>query len=237
MRLSSYAVLLLVLALFFGLQGYLLVQTYFLPITLTSTHASLMRTELDIGTPVGGTVKNVRTYENQNVEAGAILLEITVQSVDDPRGSTVYQVRAPRAGIVIDITVEPGEFVQAGSVIAKLIDSDPHAQYIEATFPLAPEDRAKLQRFEHATVQATHLHNGQPLQALVTSVSPLYDSEKQTVDVRLRLQEGFSLEDDTAFVVGLPVTVTLEVENTNTLKTWVVAAIHKFAPASLAEHF
>src|SRR3989344_7846026 len=98
MRFSSYIILFGVFCLFLALQGTLIARTYFFPITLTSVHASLMRTELDIGTPMGGLVKNVRTYENQSVEAGAILFEIQVQSVEDPVGNTIFQVRAPRAG-------------------------------------------------------------------------------------------------------------------------------------------
>jgi len=233
MKFSSYLVLFGVFCLFLVLQGFFIARTYFYPVTLTSVHASIMRTDLDIGTPAGGTVKNVRTYENQQVEAGVILFEILAQSTEDPLGSTLMHIRAPRAGIIVGVSVEPGEFVQAGAVLARVIDTDPHAQFIEATFKVEPNDRAKLQRFEHAIAQADHFNNGKPVQALVTSVSPIYDSEKQTVGMRLRLQEGFSTSD--TFTVGLPIHVTLQVENTNSFKTWFQTAIQKFAPESFAE--
>ncbi|MDO8648196.1 MAG: HlyD family efflux transporter periplasmic adaptor subunit [Candidatus Peregrinibacteria bacterium] len=233
MKLSSYAFLCGIVLLFLLFQGWILLDRFWFPKQMASNDAVLMRTILDVGTPVVGTVQKVYVLENQPVKRNAMLFEVTAQTQVDPKGVMVVPIRSPREGIVMDIGVAAGEFVQASEILAKVVDGDADAQYVTARFTVSPQERFQMKPFLPATVIADHLNDGEPMPALVTSVSPFYDSVTRSVEVRLRLLKP--LDPDGLLSVGLPVTVEISVANENAFKDWVKRVAKRFAPSSLAE--
>lgn len=207
MKRSSFFILLAILIAFVAVQGWLLRALFFQQSAITAVRASIMGETLLVGTPISGIVRSVQVAEGQRVSRGQPLFLIMEQSPLNPDGDALSAIVAQRAGTVYGIDVTVDSFVQASQILARIVDTDPQALYVEAVLPVTPEKLPAIGAFQPATVQGDFLRDTDPIPAVVTSVG-LYDAEHGTVDVRLRMLRMPSSEHHDT-LVGLPVAVTV----------------------------
>ena len=72
-------------------------------------------TEINLGTRMGGQIKQVYVSEGEAVSEGQLLVE--VKPISAAAGSTTEKVRAPIAGVLLVRAFEPGEIAAAGSTL------------------------------------------------------------------------------------------------------------------------
>lgn len=216
MKWTSYLVLALVLFAVTVVEGIVLAHKYWFPKELVAIEAQLMPAVLLVGTPVSGVVHTVSVREGYDVQKGDILFVVAQQSPLQPHGGNLVVVSAHRDGIITGIAAEAGSFVQASQTLAQIVDRSQSALYVDASVPLSLDDLALLQPPHGATVRARFLNDGKDIAAVVTSVSPLYDGDRGAVNVRLQLLDP--MKSSIPIVVGMPVSVSLSIENVNRFK-------------------
>lgn len=103
-------------------------------------------------------------------------------------------IKAPFPGRVVSQSIQPGEYAQIGSQIARLVDT----QSLEVS---ARVPAALVQPLEQGTLlEVSGL--GQTVQAPLRALVPVGDSVSRTMELRVALNEG-------NFLVGAPVRVSL----------------------------
>ena len=197
MKLSSLYVITIVLLLFLTIQGWVINQKFWSPKRVDVAEAVLMGVSADVKAPLPAQVVSIAVQENERVEIGQTLFTIR------PQGQGTVRIASPRDGILTNVLLTPGVFVQVNEKLAEVVDGSPEALHVRARLLVKPENVKYIKPRLLATVHADYLNDGNPLKAMVTAVSPQYDAEAQTIDVRLKLLDmpkGFSLT-----ALGLPV--------------------------------
>ena len=222
MKITSLLILVIVLSVFFFIQGWIVIQKFAIPEELASTEAILSGVSIEVGTPVSGLIENVLVQEGDSVKKEQTLFTIAPQSADQPEGKEVFTVRAEREGIITDIAAIPGTFAQSSQQLARIVDTSSEAITIYAKLHVPPTKLGYLPDIYpslSATVQASYLNNNKPIAATVESVELEYDAQNQTIGVSLRLhQVPAELEN---FPVGLPLDVRVQLAHKRPLQQFI----------------
>ncbi len=234
MKLSSFFFLTLILLAFVGIQGWVLVQKFVAPQVFTATHAVLEGATVEVRTPFQGTVRRVNVQENEHVEQGQELF-VVARTVTDPVTQEQHDeetmVLAVRAGVLTNVTAVEGSFVQSDQKLADLIDNSDEVLHVRAQLSVLPEDVPKIQPLMHATITAGFVNGGKPLDAVVSSIDPVYDAEHETLEVRMRF---LSATDELRHLaLGLPVDARVILER-QPPENPVLAFFARLFPPSLA---
>jgi multidrug resistance efflux pump len=236
MRKSSIFILFAIFLVFVSIQGWVMAKKFSTPTTFTAIEATIMGRVVEVRTPLQGTLLEMNVEEDQRVRVGdplftivpaPLLVRIGVVSDSEP-----IVIRAPRSGIVNDIHTTEGGVVQADQLLAKIVDNSMKEIFVQAKVNVQPSDVSKIQPLLKASVQARFLNNGESLPAVVSSVDPVYDANRSTLDVRLRFLEHVPEIADLG--VGLPVNASLEMD-AETNPTPVQKLLSFFLPTSQAE--
>lgn len=195
MKLSAVYTVTVVVLVFLAVQGWVIKNRIWSPNAITVEEAVLLGQTADVRTPETVQILSIEVDEGDRVEPGDVLFRV--------RGRGNFSLTASQGGVVTDIATLPGTFAQANETLARIIDTSPDSLFIHATLRIEPEHIGKLKLGMVATVSADHLLDGEPIDAVVTSVSPEYDAENRGVDARLRFldpPDGLS-----PLLTGLPV--------------------------------
>lgn len=207
MRISSVITLLVVLVLFITIETGVIYTKYFASQSIAIPQAHIMGDSISVGTPIGGIVRSIRVWNGQQVRKGQALFTILTQSPSAPFGGAEVTVTALHEGVVSDIAFTEDSFVQAGQVLARIIDVRPESLFVEALLSGIPGQSPAVVPFQRAHVRAAFLNGGDPIAAIITNVDP-YDTLSQMFRFRLRMLEPLYITD-TNMIVGLPVAVTV----------------------------
>lgn len=229
MRARSFIAICFVFVIFVGIQGWIFLHKFWYPKVVEAGEAILMASVLTVGTPVPGTIHSVHVVDAQWVGENQVLFLVIPQTPEDPLGSTPIPIIATQSGVIMDIAVVQGEFVQASERLARIVDIRHEARFVQARFPLEPKDRRLLRPFLRAKVTAPFLNDGAAIDAVVTSVNPVYDARTGTIEAKLRLLDMYIEEAES---VGLPVKVEIAIENENEVKDRIQWVLHQLAPAT-----
>lgn len=197
MKLSAIYTVTVVLLVFLTLQGWAMQHRVWSPAAVTVEEAVLLGKGAEVRTPETVEVVSVDVEEGDRVEAGDVLFRV--------RGRGTFTLTASQDGIVSGITTTPGSFAQANETLAKIIDTSADSLFVLARLGVEPEHVGKVKPGMLATVTAEHINGGEPLDAVVSSVSPEYDAERRSIEVRLKLVNPPSALSP--LLTGLPVDV------------------------------
>ncbi len=235
MKLSSFFTFGAVVVVFLIIQGWVLTKMFIVPRTFVATEAVMMGDSTEVRTPVQGMIKSVAVKENEQVLTDQTLFVVT-RVVTDPATQEVHQedfpILALGPGIITDITVRNGLYVQSAQKLATIIDNSADALYVRAMIPVEAKDVPRIQPRMTAKVRANFLFDGSPVEAMVTAVEPKYDAKVQMLTVRLRL---FRYPDGMeSLPLGLPVEAWLEEERRSN-DNIVIAIFRSIFPNSEAQ--
>jgi multidrug resistance efflux pump len=204
MRRSSFVILGLVLLTFAGIQAWVVSRAFFAPRTFTAVEAVIQGETIGVRTPVQAEVTEVIVHDGQEVTDGQVLFVLRRLSTDlTALGQPAsVEIRALRGGIATDVSVSVGQLVQSDQLLALVIDGGPEALHVQARLQIEPGDVSALHPLMIAMVQAPFLNGGRAIEAVVTSIDPVYDARQRTIDVRLRL---LTIPADLPRSLGLPV--------------------------------
>jgi multidrug efflux pump subunit AcrA (membrane-fusion protein) len=213
MRLSSFFFLGLILVAFGAIQGWVLVQRFVAPEVFTTQEAVLEGILVEVRTPTQGTVRQVWVQEDERVEQGKELFTL-FRTVRDPATQEdreeEFTVTAVRAGVVTDIQAVEGTFAQSDQKLAHLVDNAPDVLHVRARLSVLPADVPKIQPLMRGTVEAGFVNGGNPMDAVISSIDPVYDADTETLEVRMRFVDpGEELQ---RLAVGLPVKASVVIE-------------------------
>lgn len=197
MRLSAVYAITVVLLVFLTIQGWVMKNRIWSPSAITVEEAVLLGRTADVRTPETVEILSVAVSEGDRIDAGDVLFRV--------RGRGSFTLTASQGGVVTDITTTPGSFAQANETIARIVDTSADSLFVHARLGVEPEHVAKVRTGMLATIHGEHINGGEPLDVVLSSVSPEYDTENRSVDVRFTLldpPESFS-----ATLTGLPVDV------------------------------
>lgn len=235
MKISSFFTFGTVVIVFLIIQGWVLTKIFILPRTFIAMEAVMMGDSTEVRTPVQGMIKSVNVKENERVMTDQTLFVVT-SMVTNPDTQEIAQedfpILALGPGIITDINVRNGLYVQSVQKLATIIDNSSDALYVRATIPVEPKDVPRIQPRMSAKVRANFLFDGSPVGAMVTAVEPRYDAKIQMLTVRLRL---FRYPDGMeSLPLGLPVEAWLEEERRSN-DNIVIAAFRTLFPNSEAQ--
>jgi multidrug resistance efflux pump len=210
MKKTSFLFLGLVIVLFLILQGWFLSAMFLQARTFTSVQAVISGESTEVRSPLVGFVKNIMVADQERVLENQQLFTVT-QLVSDPITQQMheedYPVLALQSGIVTDLSVKKGEYVQVNELLATLVDNSPDSLYVQAKLHVPPKYVTNIKKLLSAKVTADYLYGGKPMEAMISSVDPVYDAQGETIDVRLKL---FQYPDNIdSLPLGLPATVTV----------------------------
>ena len=213
MKTSSFFTFGAVLVAFLVIQGWVVAHMFIAPRTFIADEAVLLGESTEVRTPMQGMVKSIPVHDFEQVMTDQTLFVITRVS-NDPVTQELRQEDVPilalGPGVITDIRVKPGLFVQSAQQLATIIDNSPDALYVEAKIPVQPTDVPRFRPRMTAKIQANFLFEGRPVDAMVASVEPQYDAKVQMLTVRLR---PFRYPDGIENLpVGLPVEAWVEEE-------------------------
>lgn len=200
MKLSAVYAVTVVLLVFLTLQGWVLKNRIWSPNAINVEEAVLLGQTAEIRTPETVQVLDIVVQEGDRVDAGDVLFRV--------RGRGPFTLAASQAGVVTDIATTPGSFAQANETLARVVDTSADSLFIHARLGVEPEHVAKLKPGMMATVTADHLLDGRALDAVIASISPEYDSETRSVDVRLKFLDP--PDDLSPVLTGLPVDIAFQ---------------------------
>lgn len=162
---------------------------------------------------------NAREAVNRSQRAGSediALLQVALQQAQAQRDQAQSnlaetRVKAPFAGVVAEVVVNPGEFVTTGARVVRLADTS----RLEATFRLPPEDAAKLavgstlrvtsqgQAYPAKLVRTTKVPGTDRLVELVANLSaPIAPGSTATVGYTLVLARGLLIPSGAIQIEG-----------------------------------
>ena len=234
MKFSSLLILVVVVGLFFVIQGWAVDHKYLAAQRIQTQQAILTGKVAEIRSPVSGIVMEVGVQEGQRISDGQQMISILSRSPSNPEQEIIATISAPQSGVVSDLSTIRGTFVQSNERLLRIVDSSPDALTIKAKLPVSPQDLRRVKPLLKASVQADYLNGGQPLEAVITSVSPEYDAASRTIDVRLRFLQAPS--DLASLTIGVPVHVRIEGESQVTpFQNFIRYVTDVFAPPSNAQ--
>ena len=215
MKFSSLLILVVVVGLFFVIQGWAVEHKSLAAQRIQTQQAILTGKVAEIRSPVSGIVMEVGVQEGQRISDGQQMISILSRSPSNPEQEIIATISAPQSGVVSDLSTIRGTFVQSNERLLRIVDSSPDALTIKAKLP-------------------DYLNGGQPLEAVITSVSPEYDAASRTIDVRLRFLQAPS--DLASLTIGVPVHVRIEGESQVTpFQNFIRYVTDVFAPPSNAQ--
>ncbi len=206
MKLSSFFFLTLVLLAFVGIQGWVLVQKFVAPVVFVAREAVILGRIVEVRTPFEGVVWGIGVQEDERVEEGRELFRLSrtvTHPVTQEQREEEFTVAALRPGVVTNIQAVEGGFVQSDQKLAEIADNSADVLYVRARLSVPPRDVPKIQPLLRASVSAPFVNGGQPLQAVVSAIDPVYDAATETLEVRMRLITG--TEELQRLSLGLPV--------------------------------
>ena len=235
MKVSSYFRLGIVLVIVAVIQGWLLMRIFVAPRVYTSAEPYIVGSTVDVRAPISGTLDSVTVHDGEHVDEGQTLFTVR-RTVVDPETQRLRDesivINAQLTGEIGDVSTVRGTFVQADQKLASIVDNSPDMLYVTARMSVTPRDVARIHRLMSATVTADFLSDGKPIDAMISSVNPLYDPQSKTLNVKLQLLrypdelEGLPL--------GLPVQVQI-FDNRSSDDNAVIAILHWMFPQSEAE--
>lgn len=189
MKVSSIFTFGIVVVAFLVIQGWVVARMFIAPRTFYAESALMIGESTEVRTPMQGMVKSIPVHDFERVMTDQTLFVIT-RTVTDPATQEVHQedfpILALGPGVISDIRVKPGLFVQSAQQLATIIDNSPDALYVEAKIPVEPDDVPRFRARMSAKIQANFLFNGKPVDAMVVSVDPTYDAKIKMLTVHLR---------------------------------------------------
>lgn len=231
MKITSMLFIAFAICAFAAFEGWLLLNRYWFPVEITSVHASLRGEELKLKTPFSGTVLAIHAREGERAPQSAVIAVIKPSYPDQNFGDMIV-VKALRPGIVSEIAVTVGEFVQASEHIATIQKLDTDVLYVEAAFPLSPQALKALGSQSDVRVSADYLNDGKPVQSRISAVFPQYNTERQTVRTRVDFLEP--IRSSIPSLSGLPVTVTFKMDNPSRQRELLELALKNIVPITTA---
>ncbi len=236
MKLSSIFTFGIVVILFLIIQGWVLTNRFIAPRVFTAVNAVLMGEATEIRTPMQGMIKSVAVKENEHVVTDQTLFVVTRVFADrdtQEMRQEDFSILAVGPGVITDVQVKNGIFIQAAQRLATVIDNSEDALYVLATIPVEPQDVPRIVPRMTAKVKGNFLFDGEPVDAMIVGVEPQYDANVRMLNVRLRL---FRYPDGIENLpLGLPVTAWLEEERRSD-DNIVIALYRKFFPSSEAQN-
>lgn len=213
MKFSSILTIGVVLVAFVAIQGWVLSRTFIAPRVFTAFEATIAGETVEVRTPIQGMIRNVLVQENQHVEENQPLFTVT-RIITDPTTLAWRHddlpILAVQPGIISSIDARTGLFVQADQKLGMIVDNSPETIRVRAVLDVDEEDAPRIRPGLVAGVRAKFLNGGDSLDALVASVSPLYDAYAHKLTVELRLLRY--PDDIEAMPLGLPVEAWVEQE-------------------------
>ena len=204
MKLSTLFVITVILLVFLTVQGWLINQRFWAPHQISAQEAVLQGATTDVRAPISGTVRDVNVQEDQKVKQGDVIFTMTPPQ----RSSPVTEVTAPSDGVLTNLTARPGMVLRGDESVGQVVDASKDALLVRARLVVPPDEISKIRPRLLATVHASYLNGGKPMDAMVTAVDPLYDAKSHTIDVLMRFLKPPT--DMTNVAVGLPVDVSFE---------------------------
>ena len=236
MRLSSLLRLGAVVTLFVLIQGWLLMHTFVSPRVFEAAEASLRGATVDIRSPASGTLQTVAVHEGQRVEEGELLF-VVQRTVVDPDtmlwSSDELPVYAQQSGVVSGVFTMRGTFVNGEQKLAMIVDNSPDSLYVLAKLNVPPGDVTRIRRLMSATVQGDFLNDGKPIDAIISTVDPLYDKDGRTLTVRLQLLR-YPQEVEAGLPLDVPVSAEIR-QDRDPDENAVIALINWIFPSSQAQ--
>lgn len=227
MKLSSLIIIVLVVFVFVFVQGWVVLRKFDMPQEVKATEAVITGRVVEVTSPSSGVIQEIRVTESQKVEEGALLFMIEPYYHSEPVDEKLVEVVARRSGVITDIRVEEGSFVQASGTLSNIVDVNPENLHVKAKIAVEPDKLSYIKPVLNALVWAEYLNNGQPMEAVVDSIDPVYDAKEQTIDVKLRL---VSLPDELdSLPLGVPVDVSIQVETDSPLRKFFQRVNNKLA--------
>jgi multidrug resistance efflux pump len=233
MKISSFFILLAVIATFATVQGWIVVRKFGVPPTLATSEAVLMGATSNVATPVSGLIEHVAVSEGQSVTIGQKIATIIVQSAADPSGETEMDITAQRNGTITDVSAVGGSFTHAGDRLATIVDSSTEALHVRAKLPVEPDQLQTIRPVLKATIEAHYLNNGQPLQAIVEAVDPVYNAQSRTIGLKLRLLNP--PETIANYPLGIPVQAKVQLGTKSVLENIMHEVSSRFLSATNAQ--
>lgn len=235
MKISSFFTFGTVLLAFLVIQGWVVARMFIAPRIFYAVEAVMVGESTEVRTPMQGMVKSIAVHDYERVMTDQTLFIITRVS-NDPVTQELRQEDIPilalGQGVITDIRVKPGLFVQSAQQLATIIDNSPDALYVEAKIPVEPSDVPRFRPRMTAKIQANFLFDGSPVEAMVASVEPKYDAKVKILTVRLR---PFRYPDGIEHLpLGLPVDAWVEEERRSN-DNIVIAAFRAIFPNSVAQ--
>jgi multidrug resistance efflux pump len=236
MKLSSFFFITIVVVAFLGIQLWVVERVFIAPRTFESTEAVLTGQMVDVRAPVQGNMETLSVRENQHVEVGELLF--IIKRVVTDRDTQQWRedsmpVFAPYSGVVTNVQTLRGTFVQSDQKLFSIVNTTPEDLIVDAKISVRPDDVYRIQRHMRATVRADFLQNGYPLDAMVSSVDPVYDRGGQLLHVQLQLLKYPDVLSK--LPQGLPVQVVVS-EERRPDDNIVIQLFHSFFPVTEAQN-
>jgi multidrug efflux pump subunit AcrA (membrane-fusion protein) len=208
MKLSAIYTITVVVLVFLTLQGWALKNRVWSPSAVNVEEAVLLGRSADVRTPEAVQITSIVVQEGDRVEAGDVLFRVM--------GRGPFTLTASQDGVVTGIETTPGSFAQANETLARIVDTSADSLFVYARLGVDPEHVAKVRPGMLAVIQADYLNGGEPLDVVLTSVNPEYDTERRSVEVRFKLME--EPDSISSLLTGLP--VNLEFKKTSSGSFW-----------------
>ncbi len=235
MKTSSYFTFTLVVVAFLIIQGWMLQRMFVAPRVFTAKEATMLGDSSEIRAPTPGQIQHLLVKENDRVEQDQRLLDV-VRMVHNPLTGEWRQentaVFALHPGVVVDLAVRNGAYVTGEQALATIVDNSPNSLHVVAKIAVPPNDVMRIRPLMTAVVQAEFLNDGEPIDAMIQEISPVYDSQDETLSVRLQL---FRYPDGIENLpLGLPVDAYVSQERRPD-ENIVSSIFHSFFPRSEAQ--
>lgn len=236
MKLSSIFTFSIVVIMFLIIQGWVVARMFIAPRVFTATEAVMMGEATEVRTPMQGMIRSIDVKENERVMTDQTLFTVTRVFTDrdtQELRQEDFPILAVAPGVITDIQVKNGLFIQAAQKLATVIDNSSDALYVRATIPVEPADVPRIAARMTAKVQANFLFSGEPVDAMVVAIEPLYDAKVKKLAVRLRL---FRYPDGIENLpLGLPVSAWIQ-EERRPDDNIVISLYRKLFPSSEAQN-
>jgi multidrug resistance efflux pump len=195
MKLTTLYTVTIILLVFLTIQGWLVNQKFIASNSVQVVNAALVGKTAEVRSPEAVQIVSVWAKDGEEVSQGDRLFTV--------RGKGSFTISAPIDGTISNITGIAGTFAQAGEKLADLVDTSENTLYVKATIAVEPEDLQDVRPGLLGIVEAKFINDGEPVEMVVTSVDPVYDSNSRSVNVRLDFRKP--LGEVEGITTGLPV--------------------------------
>lgn len=200
---------------------------YWFPLELTVEQAYVRAQSISIRTPLSGTVVAIHARQGQLMRTGGIVA-IVEPTIPEENYGEMLVITAPFDGVITDIQPAGRQILQAAEQIATLIRTDPDTMEIVAHWKATPKLIAEIQQWQPAIVRADFLNGGKDIEAHVSSVHPVFDTDDKLLKVYLKMKEEF--HSSVPVVSGMPVQAKIMIENPSAFRKIVYDALHEILP-------